>query len=115
MKFIFKTSLRLKPNDWNKWWIDDYVKDITITSENLKSALEKYRTYLADKNYITLSNNTMKRLEPIYCDDENGDDKQIGYIFTGKTSFDTEKGYYIDKYINVWTEILTIVDTDFGG
>lgn len=112
MKFIFKTNLTMKPQDRDRWWIDDYVKNITIISENLKTALTKYRTYLEDENGILLSNNTLKKLEPIYCDDENGNDKQIGYIFTGKTIFDNGHGW-TDKYIDVWTEILTIVDTDF--
>ena len=54
----------------------------------------------------------MLNRQPMYIDTENGA-KQTGYVITGKTDFQTDSGRWVSNYINLWVNILTVVDTEF--
>lgn len=115
MTFIFKTTTTMKEYNSRKWWIDsDIVREIRITAENLRAALEQYREIVAEKHYITISDNAIKNKNPMYIDTPNGEPKQIGYVITGKTDFEDRDNYkWSAQYIDLWITILTVIDTDF--
>ena len=112
MTFLFKTQLSMKPQDRKKWWIDNYVSNIQVGACNLEDALDGYVSRLKEDN-ITVSKNALKNKAPMYKDFRDGSTRQVGYVITGKTSFDSGNGYYVDKYIDIWVEILTITPTNF--
>ena len=115
MTFIFKTTTTMKEYNSRKWWIDsDIVREIRITAENIRAALGQYREIVAEKHYITISDNAIKNKNPMYIDTPNGEPKQIGYVITGKTDFEDRDNYkWSAQYIDLWVTILTIIDTDF--
>lgn len=117
MDYIFKTTTTMKAYNNKKWWIDNNtIKDIQITADNLKAAIEKYRKTVVDRDYIEISRNAIKNKSPMFIDDENGNAQQIGYVITGKTAFD--KGDYTGystQYIDLWITILTVANTNFTG
>lgn len=115
MTFIFKTTTTMKEYNSRKWWIDsDIVREIRITAENIRAALEQYREIVAEKHYITISDNAIKNKNPMYIDTPNGEPKQIGYVITGKTDFEDRDNYkWSAQYIDLWITILTVIDTDF--
>jgi hypothetical protein len=49
----------------------------------------------------------------MYVDAKPGTPKQVGYVITGKTFFDNDNGNYTEQYIDLWVEILTVIDTEF--
>ena len=115
MTFIFKTTTTMKEYNSRKWWIDsDIVREIRITAENIRAALGQYREIVAEKHYITISDNAIKNKNPMYIDTPNGEPKQIGYVITGKTDFEDRDNYkWSAQYIDLWVTILTVIDTDF--
>ena len=115
MTFIFKTTTTMKEYNSRKWWIDsDIVREIRITAENIRAALEQYREIVAEKHYITISDNAIKNKNPLYIDTPNGEPEQIGYVITGKTDFEDRDNYkWSAQYIDLWITILTVIDTDF--
>lgn len=113
-KYLFKTTATMKEYNNKKWWIDsDIVRNKYINAENLNEALEKYREFVGEKEYITISNNAIKNKNPMYRDTINGEVKQVGYVITGKTSFQDDNYNWSEQYIDLWVEILTIEDTEF--
>ena len=106
-EYIFKTQTTMKEYNRDKWWIDaDIVPTIRVYAENVKQALKNYAEKVADKCYIDISNNAIKRPDAMYRDTENGT-KQIGYVITGSTDF--EKGNYSGwskQFIDLWVEII---------
>lgn len=115
MNFIFKTTTTMKEYNSKKWWIDSgIVREIRITADNLRAALEQYREIVAEKHYITISDNAIKNKNPMFVDTPNGEPKQIGYVITGKTDFEDRNNYkWSTQYIDLWVTILTVIDTDF--
>ena len=113
--YIFKTSATMKEYNNKKWWIDsDIIREIRITADNLKQALEQYRETVINKYCIDISHNALKNKSPMYIDDRNGNVRQVGYIITGKTEFD--KGDYTGystQYIDLWVTVLTVINTEF--
>lgn len=113
--YILKTSATMKEYNNKKWWIDsDIIREIRITADNLKQALEQYRETVINKYYIDISRNALKNKSPMYIDDRNGNARQVGYVITGKTEFD--KGDYTGystQYIDLWVTVLTVINTEF--
>ena len=62
--------------------------------------------------YINISDNAIKRKNPMYTDTIDGG-KQVGYVITAKSEFSDDFGSYTNQYIDLWVEILTVIDTDF--
>lgn len=113
-KFIFKTQATMKPYNNKNWWIDSgIVREITTQAENVTEALQQYREKVNNDFYIEISNNAIKNKSPMYIDTPTGDAVQIGYIITGKTEFQRDSGEWVTQYIDLWVEIITVVDTEF--
>lgn len=109
--YYFRTSCTMKEYNCDKWFImRDYVRDITIQAETVLKALEHYREILNSQYSITISKTAIKRKQPMYRNDKNGCTKQIGYVLTGKTGFESRSDNipYTEQYIDVWTEIKVI-------
>lgn len=81
-----------------------------INADSLKEALTKYQKR-AEENGITISNSALKTAEPMYVDSD-GETKQVGLVITASTDF-SNSCTYSKQYIELWTEILTLVDTEF--
>ena len=115
MRYRFETTATMKEYNNKKWWIDsDIVRPVIIEADNLKTALQIWRDKVQERDYIKISNNALKSRSPMYIDGKNGEPVQVGFVITGKTEFD--KGNYsgyTTQYIDLWVEILTIVDTVF--
>lgn len=112
MKFLFKTATTMKPYNNKKWWIDkDVMPEAYINADNLKEALTKYQKR-AEENGITISNSALKTAKPMYVDSD-GEAKQVGLVITASTDFYDSYNVCDKQYIELWAEILTIVDTEF--
>lgn len=113
MDFIFKTTATMKEYNSRKWWIDsDIVREIRITADNLRAALEQYREIVEEKHYISISDHAIKNRNPMYIDTPSGEPKQIGFVITGKTDFESNYKWSA-QYIDLWVTVLTVIDTDF--
>lgn len=110
--YIFKTNTFMKPYNRKKWWIsEDYISEMQIQAINVQEALLEYKDSIKEK--VEISNNALKNKQEFFMDDEYGFSKQVGYVITGKTGFETEDYKYIEQYIDLWIEILTVIDTNF--
>lgn len=49
----------------------------------------------------------------MFVDTVNGGAKQVGYVITGKTDFETGYGKWKSQYVDLWITILTVTDTVF--
>lgn len=113
MKYIFETVATMKEYNNKKWWIDpDIVTRKTIESDTITAALERFRALVEEEHYISISDNAIKNKTPMYISTESGE-KQVGYVITGKTDFQTNSGRLVSNYIDLWVNILTVVDTKF--
>ena len=112
MKYIFKTNATMKEYNNRKWWIDkNIITDKCIVAENVTEALKSYQKEVADK-YIFISENALKCKEPMYIDTKDGV-KQVGYVITAKTDIYDGCGNWKSQYIDLWVEIITVIDTEF--
>ena len=112
--YIFKTTTTMKDYNRGKWWIDSgIVREIQVKAENVKQALKKYRTIVKEKHYITISDNAIKNKSGMYVDTATGEIKQVGYVITGKTDFQDDFYKWSAQFIDLWVEIITVIDTDF--
>lgn len=112
--FIFKTNATMKKHNNKKWWIDkNVIGEIYISAETLKEALNRYRDKVNNDYYVTISENAIKNKRPMYIGTKDGDEKQVGFVITGKTDFQNDYGNWTEQYIDLWVEILTVVDTEF--
>lgn len=113
MKYLLKTNLTMKEYNKNKWFIDNFIRDIFLESPNINTALKEYKTIAAEKYGVEISNNALKNKSPMYKDTAGGPE-QIGFVITGKTLFDRgDYTGYTAQYIDIWIEILTITETIF--
>lgn len=114
INYIFKTTTTMKEYNSKKWWINsDIVPEIKISAENLKEALSKYKELVYEKAYIEISDNALKTKNEMYVDTAEGT-KQVDYVITGKTEFEDRDNYrWSTQYIDLWVNILTVVDTEF--
>jgi len=112
--YIFKTTVTMKDYNNKFWWIDaGIVRDIHISAENMREALEQYRETVAEKNYIEISNTAIKNKSAMYQDTADGEAVQVGYVITGKTEFQRDYGKCVNQYIDLWVTVLTIITTEF--
>lgn len=100
MKYIFKTICTMKPYNREKYWIErNCVKDKIIEADNLSEAIKVYAEQLDENDFICVSKTAIKQKSNMYI----GDNKMIGYVFTGSTEMDGVK-----QYIQLWTEIMEV-------
>ena len=113
--YEFRTTCTMKEYNNKKWWIDSgCVRPISVSAENLKSAILKFREIIKDNYYITISDHAIKNKQAMYIDTKSGETKQTGYVFTGMTEFQHDiTGKWSKQYIELWVTIKTFIDTDF--
>lgn len=113
MKYIFETVATMKEYDNKKWWIDpNIVTRKTIEADTIATAIERFYALVEEEHYVSISDNAIKNKTPMYISTESGK-KQIGFVITGKSNFQVDAGRWVSKYIDLWVEILTVVDTKF--
>jgi len=112
MTYLFNTTATMKEYNNKKWWIDaGIVRPFTVEAENLKEALEKYREHVKNNNYITISDNALRRKNEMYIDLKDGTARQTGYVITGKTEFqDEQRGGWSTQYIDLWVTINQLLE-----
>ena len=112
--YLFETTATMKERDAKKWYIDaNVIRKKRINAETLNNALEQYRQDVNENDYVTITLSAMRKKSPMYIDTENGESKQVGYVITGKTSFEHNNGSWIDKYIDLWVTINEINTPNF--
>lgn len=111
MTFQFKTVATMKEYNRKKWWIDpSIVRPLVIEADSLEGALEEYREIVTDKFYITISQNAIRRKNPMYVDTKTGV-KQVGWVITGKTDFEDRNAYkWSTQYIDLWVTVHQLHD-----
>lgn len=106
--YIFRTTTTMKEYNREKYWIDsNIIREKQINADTLKEALEQYKKLVIENDYIFISQNAIDTRQPMYIDIPNGV-KQIGFVITGQTEIENKK-----QYIDLWVDILTVIDTDF--
>ena len=114
--YILKTTTTMKPHNRKNWWIDPgIVREIHITAENVRDALNQYREIVENKYYITVSDNALRNKSEMYVDTKGGDPRQIGYVITGQMEFEASNYKWSKQYIDLWVEIITTTETDFAA
>lgn len=109
-EFIIKTTATMKECDCKKWYIDPaIIPEMHIQAENLTEALRKWRDA---ESYVFVSDSALRRKSPMYVDTASGT-KQRGYVITGKCDFETDRYKTVEKYIDFWVSIWTVVETEF--
>lgn len=113
--YILNTKTTMKPHNNKNWWIDrNIVPEFRVSAESITEALKKFREFVEEKCYITISNTAIKTKQPMYVDTKSEEMKQIGYVITGQMEFEArEYDRYSKQYIDLWVEIITVVDTEF--
>lgn len=113
MKYIFETIATTKEYDKGKWWIDpDIISSKTIKADTVVAALERFQALVEEEHYVSISDNAIKNKSPMYIPTESGE-KQTGFVITGKTNFQADSGRWVSHYIDLWVDVLTVVDTEF--
>lgn len=112
--YIFNTTTTMKEYNYKQWWIDrNIIPDMRITAENLNAAIEQWRETAREKHYIEISNNAIRHKSNMYVDTRSGETKQVGYVITGKTDLETSDCKWVQQYVDLWVEIVTVTDTNF--
>jgi hypothetical protein len=110
--YLFKTTATMKDNDQEKWWIDrNIINDKYIHAKTIEDALKQYVNIVDD--CVSISNNAIKNRQPMFIDKKDGKTQQIGYVITGKTLFNNDRGKWIEKYIDLWIYISIVTTPDF--
>lgn len=113
MLFIFDTTTTMKDYNCEYYWIaENLVERMTIEAETLDEALKKYQAELNENGAVDISDNALKMKKPMYKDVKNVP-KQSGYVITGKTWFTNTFGNEVRQYVDLWVEVLTVIDTRF--
>lgn len=110
--YFFKTTATMKEYNYKKWWIDPkIISDLEVQADTLESALKQYQSIAKEKYYVEISNNALKNKAPMYIT-VGGEDKQIGFIITGKTEFEHNYKWSV-QYINLWITVKMTMDIEF--
>lgn len=114
--FRFETTATMKPYNSRKWWIDSgIVRPVEIDAADLKTALQLWRDKVENRDYIEISNNALRTKNAMYIDRKDGGDPlQVGYVITGKTTFEDRDSYRsTEQYIDLWVTVYLITRPDF--
>lgn len=112
--YMFKTTATMKEYNSKKWWIDpNIIRDKYIKAENVNEAIKKYKDLVRENECVIVSDNAIRHKEPMYIDTKSGDTKQTGYVITAKMDFQDDYGRWTEQYIDLWVNIVMIVDVEF--
>ena len=113
-KYIFRTTATMKPHNSKNWWIDrDIIPEKRIEADNVNQALTVFAGLVEDNHYISISKTALKNKSEMFRDTASGMPVQVGYVLTGKTDFQRCDGTWSTQYVDLWVEILTVVETEF--
>lgn len=113
MKFLFRTNTTMKEYNNKKWWIDsDTVPEMIIREDDLEAALKTYRILAKEQAFVDISDNALKKKDPMYVDTEKGPE-QVGYVITASTDFEVDYSKSSRQYIDLWVSIYEIHQPDF--
>lgn len=116
MKYIFKTTATMKEYNNRKWWIDSsIIKEIRVSVDNLKEAVEKYAESVNADGLVSISKNAIRTKTGMFVDTKSGEAVQVGYVITGKADFECGHYQWVQQYVDLWVEILTVSIPDFIG
>ena len=111
--YIFETITTMKEYNCRKWWIDgNVVTKKTIEADSLKEALAIYANMVEEKHYIKISPSALKNKKAMYIDTKEGA-KQVGYVITAKADFEMSNYRWVEQYIDLWVNVVTVTNTDF--
>jgi len=109
--YLFCTTATMKDYNSRKWWIDSkIVRDMEIEAEDVLSALNIYR---ARVSIVDISANAIKNRNPMFCDFKDGSTKQVGYVITASTDFQTDNYKWSKQFIDLWVTIKEVSFCDF--
>lgn len=97
--YLFHTNLKLTPRVEDKYYLSDYVPDLTIKAKSVHAARRAYLQILSDKYCIYFSKHAKTHASPLFYGDAYHEE-QVGWAFIGKT--------YIEDHnvaIEVWAEV----------
>ena len=105
-KYYITTNLTMKEYNRDKWWIDDFIEPLRVDAENMREAIDSYIAYISESG-VEVSKSAVKKRQKMYLDNKDGEAEQVGFVFTGKTSFrDDEKingrKVWSEQYIDIW-------------
>lgn len=114
MEYIFKTTATMKEYNRKYWWIDaGIITEKRIIADTLNDALRLYAEQVEEKHYISISKNALKEKRGMYVDTVSDRAKQISYVITGKADFQKDNYKWVQQYVDLWVEILTVSTPDF--
>ena len=116
MEYIIKTDACMKPYNREKWWIDrKYIKDICVEAPDAEAAIKEWRDEVINDYCVEISAHAIKVKQPMFRDCKDGTTKQVGWVITARTEFQTDdyNKPWVKQFIDLWVEIITIVDTEF--
>lgn len=110
MRYLFKTTATTKRNSCYDWCDSKYIPNVVIEASNVHRAFDIYVNDLKEQN-IVISRNARRRKCRMY----EGDHKQVGWVVTARTAFYNidDDYHWKEMYIDLWVEVLTIIDTKF--
>lgn len=86
-----------------------------FSAENLADALQLFRNYMEDSQFVTISKTAIKNPAPMYVDIEGQDEpKQVGLVFKSSMEIEFDSGWK-RRYTDTWVEIKELQDVDFGS
>lgn len=113
INYVFETSVTMKDYNKDKWWIDrDIVGPFHAAANNVEEALGEYVEYVNNDCHINISNNAIKDKGNLYVD-RNNTVVQVGYVITGSADFQDDLGGWSKQYVDLWIEVITVIDTVF--
>lgn len=113
-RYLFQTTATMKDYNCEKYWVDSkLVGDKYINAENVNQALWEYKKLAERKDCVEISDNALKTKRPMYIEKVDGSCKQVGYVITARSDFYDNDYKSSTQFIDLWVNILTVVDTEF--
>lgn len=115
MTYSLKTTCTMKPHNYKKWWVSpDIIPEMIVSADSVLQALKEYQNKVENKYYMFVSNTAIKKRSPMYIDTKEGT-KQVGYVITGKTEFQTNdySRPWSTQFVDLWITIKAVSDVEF--
>lgn len=113
MIYRFETTTTMKECNRGKYWISgDLIPAIEIHADDMKTALNKYRVHV-NTFWVDISDNALRNPVPMYHDDTDGNTRQIGYVITGSTEIENERGHATKQFIDLWVSVKLVTIPNF--
>lgn len=111
--YTFTPTATMKDYNAGKYWIDrNILKSFEVDAENLKDAIHQFCENARKNETVEISKTAEKNPSIMYYDEKNGNAIPDGLVFTGKTMFEDDYGYWTNQYIDIWTDIRAHIKQD---